>query len=671
MESLSQRLNSQLRSDPYLIPYAPVIRRRLERVELTQQRLTQKKISLADFASGHEYFGLHRQKNGWVFREWAPNATAISLIGEFSGWNEKTEFALKKSANGVWEIKLLSDKLAHGDLYRLRLHWPGGEGDRIPAYARRVVQDPNTKIFNSQVWMPPQPYVWKKPYFRRPNESPLVYEAHVGMAQDAEKIGTYKEFTDNILPRIVKADYNTLQLMAIQEHPYYGSFGYQVSSFFAASSRFGTPEELKELIDTAHEMGLTVLMDLIHSHSVANEVEGLSCFDGTPFQYFHSGERGTHPAWGSRTFDYGKTEVLHFLLSNCRYWLDDYHLDGFRFDGVTSMLYAHHGLHRIFTSYEDYFNDSVDEDALAYLALANRLIHQLRSDAITICEDVSGMPGLASDPQKGGFGFDYRFAMGVPDYWIRLVKEYRDEDWPMGQLWFELNNHRRDEKTIGYVESHDQALVGDQTLIFRLIGKDMYDHMSLNDDNWQVARGIALHKMIRLITLATADCGYLNFMGNEFGHPEWVDFPREGNGWSYKYAQRKWHLVDDPNLKYQLLARFDYDMLEVTKRYQIFGSEVNLLVENSTDKVLIFRRGNLLFAFNFHPTQSLFDYEFDAPPAKYSMILDTDDPKYGGYGRLQWPNQEHFTMVKVLDKNRHDRLSLYLPARCALVLNAS
>jgi 1,4-alpha-glucan branching enzyme len=670
MESLENRIKNQLKDDPYLTPYSKLIRHRLALVELTQQRLTQGKISLADFASGHEYFGLHFQRDRWVFREWAPNATAIYLIGNLNGWQEQQGYALKRLDNGVWEINLPPSELSHGDLYRLRVHWPTGAGDRIPAFTRRVVQDPNTLIFNSQVWVP-KPYMWKIPDFKRPNTAPLVYEAHVGMAQDGEKIGTFKEFTANILPRVIKAGYNTLQLMAIQEYPYYGSFGYQVSSFFAASSRFGTPEEFKDLIDTAHMQGITVFMDLVHSHAVANEVEGLSRFDGTTYQYFHKGERGIHPTWGSRCFDYGKPEVMHFLLSNCRYWLDEFRLDGFRFDGVTSMLYLHHGLSRIFTTYDDYFNESVDEDALAYLALANRLIHQLRPDAATICEDVSGMPGLANSPSGGGFGFDYRFAMGIPDYWIRLVKDYRDEDWPIGHLWFELNNHRKDEKTIAYAESHDQAIVGDQTLIFRLIGEDMYDHMSLNDDNTHVARGIALHKMIRFITLATADCGYLDFMGNEFGHPEWVDFPREGNGWSYKYAQRKWHLLDDSNLKYQLLAIFDRDMINLAKRQNIFSKPSQLLREDSTDKVILFTRANLLFAFNFHPTLSYYDYEFDAPAGKYQLLLSTDDPKYGGYDRLHPVDLEHFTTVKKLNGEEHHRLSLYLPSRCAFVLYRS
>ena len=669
MSVSENRLIRLLRSDSYLTPFSNQIRRRLENIEETEHRLTQGKKSLAEFASGHEYFGLHFQRGEWVFREWASNATAIYLIGDMSKWQESEEFELKRiDDNGVWEIHLSVNKLKHGDRYRLRIHWAEGEGDRIPAYARRVVQDPKTLIFNAQVWSPPQSYCWKEPNFKRPKEPPIIYEAHIGMAQEEEKIGSFREFTLRVLPRIVDAGYNTLQLMAIQEHPYYGSFGYQVSSFFASSSRYGTPEDLKLLIDTAHAKGLRVSMDLIHSHSVSNEVEGLSRFDGTLFQYFHGGPRGKHEAWDSRVFDYGKPQVLHFLLSNCRYWLDEFHFDGFRFDGVTSMIYLEHGLKRVFTSYNDYFDDSVDEDALTYLALANRLIHDIRPDTITIAEDVSGMPGLAVPQLEGGFGFDYRFAMGVPDYWIRLIKDYKDEDWLIGHLWFELTNRRTDEKTISYSESHDQALVGDQTLIFRLIGEDMYHHMGIDDDNAKAARGIALHKMIRLITLSTASNGYLNFMGNEFGHPDWIDFPREGNNWSFKHARRQWHLADDTHLKYHLLALFDRDMITLTKTHNLLETPfLQLLHEESTQKVIIFKRADLIFAFNFNPHQSFTDYRFEAPPGKYRIIIDSDAQKYGGHGHLD-SQQAHFTIVDNTEGKSQNTLSLYLPSRSAYVL---
>jgi 1,4-alpha-glucan branching enzyme len=455
--------------------------------------------------------------------------------------------------------------------------------------------------------------------------------------------------------------------MAVQEHPYYGSFGYHVTNFFAPSSRFGTPEDLKALIDAAHEAGIAVIMDLVHSHAASNTVEGLGQFDGTPYQYFHEGDRGRHYAWDSRCFDYGKPQVVHFLLSNCRYWLDAFHVDGFRFDGITSMLYTHHGLEKAFTGYDDYFDATVDEDALAYLALANEVIHRLRPDAMTVAEDISGMPGLAVPIDQGGVGFDYRFSMGVPDLWIRLTKDTRDEDWPVGHLWHELTNRRREEKTISYAESHDQALVGDKALMFRLADAAMYAHMAVDDPNIEVDRAMALHKMIRLVTLATAGSGYLNFMGNEFGHPDWIDFPREGNNWSYFHARRQWHLLDDPRLKHRLLAGFDRRMIALFSRFDLLAQGVpSLLWDHDGDKVLAFLRAGWIFAFNFHPSQSFADYGIPAPRGAYRMVLDSDHPDFGGHGRLQPDQLQHTSAAD--DNPWGNRLSLYLPSRTGFVL---
>ena len=668
MNQTDQILEGLLAEDPCLTPYRGVLERRLNHISRTEQRLTAGRLRLADFASGHEYFGLHHRGNQWILREWAPNAEALFLIGDMTDWRDKKGFALHRTeTDGGWEIRLPTAALTHGDLYRLRIFWPGGQGDRIPAFARRVVQDPDTMIFNAQVWQPARPHRWRCRRFARPAGPLFIYEAHIGMAQEAERIGSYREFTEKILPRIVSAGYNVLQLMALQEHPYYASFGYQVSNFFAASHRYGPPEDLKALIDTAHEAGLAVIMDLIHSHAVSNEVEGLSRFDGTLYQYFHAGHRGLHSAWDSRCFDYAKPQVLHFLLSNCRFWLDEYHLDGFRFDGVTSMLYRHHGLGKAFTSYADYFDESVDEDALAYLTIANRLVHELRPEAVTIAEDVSGMPGLARSALKGGTGFDYRFAMGVPDLWIKLVKEIPDEAWPIGRLWHELTDHRSDEKTISYVESHDQALVGDQTLIFRLIGRSMYDHMRIDDTYLEVDRGVALIKLIRLITFATADGGYLNFMGNEFGHPEWIDFPRAENAWSFRYARRQWHLPDDPELKYQFMGRFDKEMLQLAGRHRLFEFKPSLLHAHFSDGVLVFRRGPLVFGFNFHPCRSYPDYGLPVAPGEYKLIFDSDRAEYGGHRRLA-SGQRHVALNNDPARSGRHLLCLYLPSRTGQIL---
>ena len=664
-----------IKNDEWLAPFADAINGRHEYAERKIAELTNGgKQKLADFASGYLYYGLHRTEEGkWVFREWAPNATAIYLIGDFNQWQEKKNYAMKRiKGSNDWEITLAPKAMQHGQLFKLSVHWDGGQGERIPAWARRVVQDDQTKIFSAQVWAPETPYEWKVKRFK-PNTSPLlIYECHIGMAQDAEKVGTYKEFRETVLPRIIKDGYNCIQIMAIQEHPYYGSFGYHVSSFFAASSRFGTPEELKELIDAAHAKGIAVIMDIVHSHAVKNENEGLGNFCGDPNQYFYPGDRHEHPAWDSLCFDYGKNEVLHFLLSNCKFWLEEYHFDGFRFDGVTSMLYYSHGLGEAFGSYADYYNGHEDDNAICYLTLANEVIHQVNSHAITIAEEVSGMPGLAAPFKDGGYGFDYRMAMNIPDYWIKIIKELRDEDWKPSSMFWEVKNRRQDEKTISYCESHDQALVGDKTIIFRLVDADMYWHFKKGDENYNVERGIALHKMIRLLTAATMNGGYLNFMGNEFGHPEWIDFPREGNGWSHKYARRQWNLVDNHELCYHYLGDFDQHMLKVLKMQKdIQKTPVTEIMTNDGDQVLAFQRGELLFVFNFSYNRSYIGYGFMVKQGTYSVLLNTDDVAYGGHG-LNDDSVRHITQYDpLLVRENKGWLKLYLPARSAVVLTKS
>ncbi|MDR0988877.1 MAG: alpha amylase C-terminal domain-containing protein [Prevotellaceae bacterium] len=663
-----------IQNDPWLEPYADAIEGRHRHALDKEAELTGNgRRKLADFATGYLYFGLHRTTEGWVFREWAPNATAIYLMGTFNGWQESSDYALHRlPENGHWELTLPAGALAHGDLYKLKVYWNGGSGERIPAWATRVVQDAQTKIFSAEVWAPATPYRRKVASFK-PDTSPLlIYECHIGMAQQEAKVGSYREFREKVLPRIVAAGYNAIQIMAIQEHPYYGSFGYHVSSFFAASSRFGTPDELKELIDEAHQAGLAVIMDIVHSHAVKNEVEGLGNFAGDPNQYFYAGERHEHPAWDSLCFDYGKNEVLHFLLSNCKYWLDEYGFDGFRFDGVTSMLYYSHGLGEAFLNYGDYYNGHQDDNAVCYLTLANRLIHQVNPHAITVAEEVSGMPGLAVKNSDGGYGFDYRMAMNIPDFWIKTIKEKIDEDWKPSAIWWEVTNRRQDEKTISYTESHDQALVGDKTIIFRLIDADMYWHMQKGDENYTVHRGIALHKMIRLVTATTLNGGYLNFMGNEYGHPEWIDFPREGNGWSHKYARRQWDLADNQNLAYHYLSDFDAAMIQILKQVDNIQSlPLQEIWHNDADQVLAYMRADYLFVFNFNPKQSFSDYGFLVRPGSYEVILNTDHPAYGGNG-LTDDTVKHFTLPDPLYAGQQKAwLKLYIPARTAVVLKKS
>lgn len=656
-------------TDPYLEPYKDAIEARHDRIRNLKEKFA-KGASLSSVMNNHIYYGLHRMDDGsWIFREWAPNANRIYLIGEFNNWKRTSSYQLQPTGGGNWEICLPSMFLHHGELYKLFIEWPGGGGERLPAYTTRAVQDEETKVFSAQVWAPEKEFFWKH---KRPSKkaAPMIYECHIGMASEQEKVASFEDFRRDVLPHVASLGYNTLQIMALQEHPYYGSFGYQVSNFYALSSRFGTPEEFKALVDDAHGLGISVIMDIVHSHSVDNEVEGLSLFDGRDDLYFYSGPQGHHPAWGSRCFDYGKDETKYFLLSNCKYWLEEYMLDGFRFDGVTSMIYWDHGLEKDFVGYDNYFNSGVDENAVSYLGLANILIREIVPDAITIAEDVSGMAGLAAPFEAGGVGFGYRMAMGIADHWIKWIKEKSDEQWSPGEIWYELTNKRADEKTISYAECHDQALVGDKTIIFRLMDKEMYFSMNTDSESPIVDRGIALHKMIRLVTMATAGDGYLTFMGNEFGHPEWIDFPREGNGWSYKYARRQWNLSKPDYLRYSYLMKFDEEMVKLAENQEILTFRPELLTADEQKEVLVFKRGNCIFAFNFNPTESFADYGFSAPAGEYEIILDSDEMKFNGFSRISSGERHLSIHEKCPNGNQsfEETLFLYIPSRSAIVL---
>ncbi|MDG4968845.1 alpha-amylase family glycosyl hydrolase [Lactococcus lactis] len=612
--------------DPYLEPFKEDLSLRLFEFARTKKRLLGTDGSLVDFANGYKYFGFQQESKHWTFREWAPNAKRAWLVGDFNNW--ENNFELKQAYGGTWEISI-PGMLPVGSKVKVKLLLPSGETVyRVPSYIMFAV--PNERHELDGVIVQPK-YDWKNkaPQLK---EAPLIYEAHIGISTEEYKINSYKEFTRDVLPRIKKAGYNTIQLMAIMEHPLYASFGYQVSNFFAISSRFGQPEDLMELIDQAHGMGLRVLLDVVHSHAVKNIEDGLNYFDGTENQYFHEGERGNHPAWKTKLFNYGKDEVIHFLLSNLKFWLDTYHFDGFRFDGVTSMLYHDHGLGTAFTDYSKYFSLNTDIEAVTYLMLANELTHLFNPSATTIAEDMSAMPGMALPISSGGIGFDYRLSMGIPDFWIKQLKEKTDNSLDLLSLWWELTTRRPGEKNIGYSESHDQALVGDKTIMMWLADEEIYWKMDLNSQSLKIDRAIALHKLIRLITFSLAGEGYLNFMGNEFGHPEWLDFPRQENHDDFQHARRQWSLADNKDLRFQYLLAFDQAMINLERHYKFLESPepVQQLWIKNSDKLLAYKKGQLLFVFNFHPS---YEQELQLKfPEKPELIFDSDDQKFGGFG---------------------------------------
>jgi len=647
--------------DPNLQPFAGDLQLRMDKYVSAKAALLPLGQTLTDFANAHLYFGIHRTKDGWVYREWAPAAEAMYFTGDFNGWDRR-RCPMTKLDNGVFEVFLPgADALKNGQKVSAIVINNGRELERIPAYANYVVQDPNNHQWNASIYNT-APFRWTDSGFK-PQKNLFIYECHIGMAQEEGKIGTYQEFKQHNLKRIKALGYNTIQIMAVMEHPYYASFGYQVTNFYAPSSKFGTPDDLKELVNAAHAMGITVLLDVVHSHAAPNSREGINQFDGSDYQYFHEGVKGNHSAWGTKCFNYGKPEVLHFLLSNLKYWQEEFHFDGFRFDGVTSMLYHDHGLGVSFTDQKQYFSMNTDLEAVTYLQLANELVRQVNPNAITIAEDTSALPGLALPIEVGGVGFDYRLAMGEPDMWIRLLKDVPDENWDLGNIYYELTVRRPQERVIGYVESHDQALVGDKTAMFRMCDQEMYWGMEKSYHSFAIDRAMALHKMLRLLTMSLGGEGYLTFMGNEFGHPEWIDFPREGNGWSYHYCRRQWSLADNGFLKYSYLNAFEKDMVAMAKKQKVLTGQNYRLQLHEDDKVVVYKKGGAVFAFNFHSTKSFDGYFIRVPgPGKYQVLMSTDDFCYGGNGRIF-----HQCYEATQREDSSYGFQIYLPSRSAVV----
>lgn len=665
-----------LKRDPYLKNHENEIRRRYK---CFQEQLLQIENceGLLEFCKSYERYGIHRLPDNSIhILEWAPGAEAVFLRGDFNAW-ERLTHPFKKLPYGKWELTLPpkadgSCQIPHLDRIKIViLNKTTGElADRNSPWATYVVRDKNVPQFGQRFWDPPENerYKFKHPKVPIP-KSLRIYECHIGIASEDYWVANYANFKDNVLPRIKNQGYNAIQIMAIMEHAYYASFGYQVTSFFAASSRYGTPEELKALVDRAHEMGIYVLLDVVHSHASKNVLDGLNEFDGTSSCYFHDGGRGTHPLWDSRLFDYTQMETLRFLLSNCYWYLQEYQFDGFRFDGVTSMLYHSHGMgHGFSGDYNEYFGLNSDTESLVYLMLANHMIHKLFPNAITIAEDVSGMPALCRPVDEGGGGFDFRLGMAIPDLWIKLLKEQKDEDWNMGTIVHTMANRRWMEKTVAYAESHDQALVGDKTLAFWLMDKEMYTNMSvLTELNPIVDRGIALHKIIRMITHALGGEAWLNFIGNEFGHPEWLDFPRAGNNESYHHARRQWHLVDDSLLRYRFLNNFDRALNETEDKYHwLPAPPAYVSWKHEDDKVVAFERAGLLFVINFHPFRSFSDYQVGIDtPGKYKVVLDSDAEEFGGHKRID-RGVDTFTFNNPF-AGRRNSIKAYIPSRVGLI----
>jgi len=654
--------------DAELMEYEGFFSRRVDLFTREIQRLRSEWGSLAAYAGLHRELGMHKvERDGrlyWRCREWAPAAHSVYLATDRVNFERSYPYRFARTDDPMlWELFVPAEELPHGTYYELHMasSRTGRHVTRVPAFAVWVEQNrDNENQWCARVWDPPEAFAFRRPRPQRPS-FPRIYEAHVGIAQSAlgkkpKQFGTYRHFAEKVLPRIKKGGYTTVQLMGIPEHPLYKSFGYQVSGYFAPSSRFGTPDDFKYLVDEAHRLELGVILDITHSHACPNTEQGLARYDTS--RYFF---RDLKTQWDTVSFDYSQERTRRFLLSNCRYWLEEFNIDGFRFDAVGNMIYLDHGLDDDFSHVGRCFygkdgQNRLDENGVLYLSLANTLVHELAPHAITLAEEFSGAPGMSCSPDNAGLGFDYRFAMGLPDFWAKFIEEGRT----MGQMWHELTNRRHYDKTISYTECHDQCINGDDAFIWRMIKDDMYTHMSVFSDSWKCSRGVALHKLMRFITLGSAGQGWLNFMGNEFGHPEWID--------AEDYAHRQWHLAETTHLKYSKLDAFDRNLLRLVREYpEQFQRGPRFRYIHEEERILAFERGTLLFVFNFHELQAQKHLDLMVTPGKYTEIFSSDELAYAGHGNLSTRTPgEHFSDAAsgVLEQ----RITLYVPPLAGLAL---
>ncbi|KAK7287576.1 hypothetical protein RIF29_00857 [Crotalaria pallida] len=563
-------------------------------------------------------------------------------------------------------LKKYIPAIPHGSKYRVYFNTPNGPLERVPAWATYVQPAVDGTQAYAIHWEPPPEHVykWKNTSPKVP-KSLRIYEAHVGISGSEPKISSFNEFTDKVLPHIMETGYNAIQLIGVVEHKDYFTVGYRVTNFYAVSSRYGTPDDFKRLVDEAHGLGLLVFLEIVHSYAAADENVGLSMFDGSNDCYFHSGKRGQHKFWGTRMFKYGDPDVLHFLLSNLNWWIVEYQVDGFQFHSLSSMIYTHNGFASFTGDLEEYCNQYVDKDALLYLILANEILHALYPNIITIAEDATFYPGLCEPTSQGGLGFDYYVNLSVSEMWSTFLESVPDNEWSMTKIVNTLVSDRAyADKMLMYAENHNQSISGRRSFAEILFGEiDEHSHHYKES----LVRGSSLHKMIRLITLTIGGRAYLNFMGNEFGHPKRVEFPTSSNNFSYSLANRQWDLLAKEGLNRDLFS-FDKDMMKLDENARVLSRRFPYLHHvNDSSMVISYIRGPLLFIFNFHPTDSYDNYSIGVEEAgEYQVILNTDEIKYGGQGCLKEDQYFQKTVSKRVDGLRNS-LEVPLPSRTAQV----
>jgi len=571
-----------------------------------------------------EKLGAHRISVGSTvgihFAVWAPNADRVSVMGDFNGWDGRVHPMRLLAPNGLWEIFI--PNLPDGEKYKFEIRTrsgglleksdPFGFAFEVPPASASIVHDLAGYEWRDQEWMRLRPGQggWL--------EQPMtIYEVHLGswarVTEEADRFLTYQELAQRLVPYVKEMGFTHIELLPVMEHPFAGSWGYQVLGFFAPTSRFGSPEDFKRFVDTCHEAGIGVILDWVPGH-FPKDGHGLAQFDGTALYEHADPRQGEHRDWGTLIFNYGRNEVRSFLLSNALFWLEEYHVDGLRVDAVASMLYLDYSRHAG-EWIPNRFGGRENIEAIGFLQELNRLTHGRCPGTITAAEESTSWPGVTRPVHVGGLGFTYKWNMG----WMHDMLEYAHSDpvhrrWDHNLITFSALYMHTENFILPF--SHDEVVHGKGSMLDKIPG-----------DVWQ--------KHATLRTLYGYMYGHpgkkLLFMGGEIG--QWRE-------WNHDRSL-DWHLLEDP--LHAGLQRFLKDLNwryreEPALHQADFQSEGFRWIdchdnENSVVSVVRYARHPddfVVMVFNFTPVPRA-GYRIGVPaPGWYAEILNSDSAQYGG-----------------------------------------
>jgi 1,4-alpha-glucan branching enzyme len=571
-----------------------------------------------------EKLGAHRttvgSTTGVHFAVWAPNAARVSVIGDFNAWDGRVHAMRLLQPNGIWEIFV--PDLAEGEKYKFEIRTrsgailkksdPFGFAFEMPPHSAAIVRDISRYEWRDAEWMATRHE--RRGSFDRPV---AIYEAHLGswmrVPEEGNRFLSYRELADRLVSHVKDLGFSHIELLPVMEHPFSGSWGYQVLGFYAPTSRFGPPEDFKYFVDACHEAGIAVILDWVPGH-FPKDAHGLAQFDGTALYEHADPRQGEHQDWGTLIFNYARNEVRNFLLSNALFWLEEYHVDGLRVDAVASMLYRDYS-RRPGEWIPNRFGGRENLEAISFLQELNRLTHGQHPGTITAAEESTAWPGVTRPVHVGGLGFSYKWNMG----WMHDILQYTHGD-PIHRRWH--HNLITFSMLYAYTEnfilplSHDEVVHGKGALLDKMSG-----------DAWQKYATLRA-----LYGYMYAHPGKkLLFMGAELG--QWRE-------WNHDRSL-DWHLLDDPshaglqrfvhdlNWRYHAepaLYELDYD----PEGFRWIDCNDN---ENSVVSVVRYARDRgdfLVMVFNFTPVPRV-QYRVGVPgPGWYAELVNSDATLYGG-----------------------------------------